>query len=242
MPPSDRQTALVVGATRGIGFALACAYAADDWDVLATFRSAEGARRLRSVPGRVEVHRLELAQDGDLTRLARTLAGRRVDVVVLAAGAFVSHQEDAATLEPALWLHSFRVNAIGPVRLAALLVPNLRRAPAPRIVALGSTLGSLALAQGGGVYAYRSSKAALHAAMRSLAADLRADGIVATTIDPGHVRTDLTGADRTGADQAGTDVARTPEEAAADIRGVVSRLSPEDSGRFLDCAGAPVPW
>jgi len=232
MPPSEAKTVLVVGGTRGIGHALARVYSADGWEVLATFREPEGMRRIRALPGQVTAHHLDLSRDAETTRLAQALSQRRIDVLLLAAGVYVPGQDEAATLPAPLWEYSFRINTIGPVRLAAQLTPALRRSESPRIVALGSTLGSLALARSGGNYAYRSSKAALNAAMRSLAADLRKDGIIVATLDPGHVRTDMTG----GAGE------RSPDQAAVAIHAAIEGLSLDESGGFFDCDGAPIPW
>ncbi|WP_395818437.1 SDR family oxidoreductase [Archangium minus] len=84
----------------------------------------------------------------------------------------------------------------------------------------------------GGAYGYRMSKAALNMASRSLAQDLRDEGIVTVVLSPGWVRTDMGGSD-----------APTPvTESAAGLIGVIDRLTPRDSGGFFDFRGERIPW
>src|SRR5690606_19018649 len=95
-----------------------------------------------------------------------------------------------------------------------------------------SLMGSIADNGSGGAYAYRSSKAALNMANKSLAIDLRDRGITAVVLHPGGVKTDMGGA---GA----------PIEAPESVRGmrtVIERLTPADSGKFFDYEGDELPW
>jgi NAD(P)-dependent dehydrogenase (short-subunit alcohol dehydrogenase family) len=84
----------------------------------------------------------------------------------------------------------------------------------------------------GGLYIYRSSKAALNAVWRSLAIDWTPDNVVCVLLSPGWVRTDMGGA---SADLA-------PEESVSALRRVIDGLTPNDTGRFLDHTGEQIPW
>jgi NAD(P)-dependent dehydrogenase (short-subunit alcohol dehydrogenase family) len=93
-------------------------------------------------------------------------------------------------------------------------------------------MGSVGENTGGRHYLYRSSKAALNAVVKSLSIDLRDRGIIAVTLHPGWVKTDMGGA---GAD---LEVA----ESVGGVIDVIERLRPEDSGRFLSYDGTEIPW
>src|SRR5260221_83967 len=99
-----------------------------------------------------------------------------------------------------------------------------------RVVAITSRLGSMAANSDGGLYAYRSSKAALNAVWRSFALDH--PDVIAALVHPGWVRTDMGGA---GA-------LLDPEQSVAGLRRVIAGLAKADSGRFYNYDGSPIPW
>ncbi len=100
------------------------------------------------------------------------------------------------------------------------------------MVMVSSSLGSLARNTSGGDYAYRASKAALNAVMRSLSADLRTRGITVVSLHPGWVRTAMGGSGAT----------LSVEESVRAIREVLAGVGPEDTGRFLRYDGREEPW
>ncbi len=124
-----------------------------------------------------------------------------------------------------------RVNAFGAVRVAEALAGNLERGGMKRLVAISSRMGSIA-EMGGGSLVYGTTKAALNAAMKTLAADLRGHGITVAVLHPGWVATDMGGA---GAPVSAAD-------SVATMRGIIARLGPADSGRFLSYDGGEIPW
>jgi NAD(P)-dependent dehydrogenase (short-subunit alcohol dehydrogenase family) len=93
-------------------------------------------------------------------------------------------------------------------------------------------MGSIGDNTSGGYYAYRSSKAAANAVMKSLAVDLSARGIIAVPIHPGWVRTDM------GGPNATVDAV----DSVAGMRKVIASLTPADTGRFLQFQGKELPW
>src|SRR3981081_272742 len=90
------------------------------------------------------------------------------------------------------WVTTFRVNTVAPVLVAQSLRENVKRGHDKKIVAITSMMGSTE-DHGGGMYAYRSSKAALNNAMRGLSREWTKDGIVIGILHPGWVRTDMGG-------------------------------------------------
>ena len=93
-------------------------------------------------------------------------------------------------------------------------------------------MGSLADNISGGSTIYRSSKAAVNMVVKTLAVDLRSEGITSVTFHPGWVKTDM----------GGPHALITPTESVAGMRKVINGLTPADSGKFLAYDGQIVPW
>jgi NAD(P)-dependent dehydrogenase (short-subunit alcohol dehydrogenase family) len=121
---------------------------------------------------------------------------------------------------------------MGPLRLAECFAPHVARGAGKRIASLSSVMGSIGNNSSGGYYNYRASKAALNAAMKSLAVDLAPKGIVVVVLHPGWVRTDMGGAS----------APVTPEASVAGMRALIDRLTPADAGRFFTYEGREIPW
>ncbi len=223
------QTCLVTGANRGIGLELARQLAARGDTVIATARDTEGAAELRGLPVRVE--ELDLASAKSVAALARRLKGAPVDRLV--HNAAVGEAGPAALEVPPEVLEDyFRVNAIGPFHLTQALMPNLRAGEGRLVVAISSGLGSIGQNSSGGWVAYRASKTALHQLVRTLAAELTADGLTFAVLSPGWVRTDM----------GGQDAPLSPEQSVKSMLKVMDRLGPKDTGRFFNERGREIPW
>ena len=180
------------------------------------------------VPYDITLHELDVADETEIAALVRALQGQPIDLLINNAG--VGGNDEATDPDP--WLEVFRVNSIAPVRVLEALLPNLQRSKDPRVLNLTSLMGSIADNSSGGSYAYRSSKAALNAAMKSLAIDLKPRGITIAVMHPGWVKTDMGG--------PGAPV--TPKASAEGLRRVIAALKPSDSGAFLNYDGAKLPW
>jgi NAD(P)-dependent dehydrogenase (short-subunit alcohol dehydrogenase family) len=221
-------TVLITGTNRGIGLELARQYAANGWRVHACARDPGRATALKSVSGDLRIHKLDVTSDADIAALARALAGEPIDLLINNAGV----GGDDESMEPKAWLAVFAVNSIAPMRIAEALLPNVETSKERRIVSITSRMGSIADNSSGGSYAYRSSKAALNAAMKSLAIDLKPKGITIAVLHPGWVKTDMGG---TGAPLA-------TKASAEGLRRVIAGLKPADSGGFFNYEGTRLPW
>jgi NAD(P)-dependent dehydrogenase (short-subunit alcohol dehydrogenase family) len=127
----------------------------------------------------------------------------------------------------------FRINTFAPMKMAEAFVDHVAGSEHKKIVALTSILGSMAENRLGGLYAYRASKAALNAIMRSLSIDLgRKHGIIVAPIHPGWVRTAM----------GGPRAEISPEESVAGCCRVIAGLTKEGSGRFWMYNGSELPW
>ena len=216
---------LITGANRGIGFELARQYSEDGWDVVAAVR--QPSPELDSLGVRVE--KLELT---DLETVASF--GQRIEgpLDLLVANAGVMHPREAETAEDAeAWVEMLKVNSIAPYLLARSCLDHLAGAKG-KAIAITSGMGSIADNSSGGYVPYRSSKAALNMAWRSLALDTRRQGIVCAVLNPGWVKT------RMGGPGART----TPQESVAAMRRTIEKLTPGQSGGFFNYDGRPYPW
>jgi NAD(P)-dependent dehydrogenase (short-subunit alcohol dehydrogenase family) len=231
-------TVLITGANRGLGLGLTRAYLDDGWNVIAVARQPLPGGLEAGHEG-LEVHRCDLVDDGDLDRLAGAMRGRTIDVLINNAarmakppGAAAEGQQGFGHFNRALWHEVFDINLFTPMRLSELLAESVARAPRGRIVTLSSMLGSMAMNDVGGLYAYRASKAAVNAIMKSMAIDLAERGVIAIALHPGWVRTDM------GGPEAPLDV----ETSIRGMRAVIDGLRPRDSGEFLSWDGSKLPW
>jgi NAD(P)-dependent dehydrogenase (short-subunit alcohol dehydrogenase family) len=228
---------MVTGASRGLGLELARQYGAEGWDVLACARTPDTALDLQALAGasagRVAVHALDVTDFAGIDSLARRLQGVPIDILVNNAGTMGSRGGGFGSSDFAEWDHIFRLNAFAPLKMAEAFAGNVARSTGKKIVSISTVMASMARNNMGGFYAYRASKAALNAIMVSLAIDLaRRHGIIAATLHPGWVRTDM------GGSRAEID-ARTSVEG---MRRVIGALVPEQAGRFWTYDGSELPW
>lgn len=220
---------LITGASRGLGLEFARQYAADGWRVHACCRDPRGA--VSEISGDVIPHALDVTDSGAVKALVRALDSEALDLVVNNAG-IMGRGQQLGRIDAQGWEKVLRVNAVAPIMVSEALLPNLRKAGSGRIAMLTSRMGSIADNTSGGMYAYRSSKAALNAAARSLALDLAGDGIIVLLLHPGWVRTDMGG--------AGGQI--DAPESVAGLRRVIGGAKIADSGTFYAYDGRRIPW
>ena len=235
-------TVLITGANRGLGLELARQYAADGWRVLACARHPDAGPLADLAGGQphVRCHTLEVTDASSVGALAASLEGTPIDVLLNVAGVMHRRHDVAdGTPRPAFgafdyddWARVLSVNVLGQARVAEALVDHVAASDQKKIVTLSSELGSVGGNKSGGLYAYRSSKAAVNALMKSMAIDLASRGIIAVPMHPGWVRTDM----------GGPKAPLSAEESASGMRRVIAGLTLADSGRFLQWDGQELPW
>jgi NAD(P)-dependent dehydrogenase (short-subunit alcohol dehydrogenase family) len=229
-------TVLVTGASRGLGLEFCRQYAEAGWNVLACCRKPEEARELaalvaRHPDGAILALELDVADFAAVDALARRLSGTPIDVLLCNAGVY-GDAGGFGALDYRRWLETFAVNAQAPVKLAEAFLPHVLAGGRKLIVAVTSLMGSMADNKSGGSILYRSSKAGLNAAMKSLAIDLKPRGVGILLLHPGWVKTDM------GGENAPT----SPAESIAGMRRVIESFAPAESGRFLNFRGEECPW
>jgi NAD(P)-dependent dehydrogenase (short-subunit alcohol dehydrogenase family) len=219
-------TALITGANRGIGLALAQQLTRRGDHVIAAVRTP--SQELTQLPGvRVEVG-IDVSNADDVQDLARRLEGVPIDLLINNAGILRAESLDHLDFESIL--EQFKINALGPLRVTAALRANLQ--PGAKVGIVTSRMGSIADNSSGSRYGYRMSKAAVNMAGVSLARDLAPQGVAVALLHPGFVRTEMTGGHGM----------IDPPESAAGLLARLDALTLETSGGFWHCNGEPLPW
>jgi len=227
-------SALIVGASRGIGLGLVREFAARGYEVVGTVRTQASASELKSAasadPRKVRIETVDTTDVASAEALRDRLKGQIFDVVILNAGIGGPRDKNPRTVDGEAFCHLFVTNSLGPVRLAEILAANVR--PQSGLVAfMTSQLGSIAN-NTGGMELYRASKAALNSFARSFAARHRDKGWVVLLLHPGWVRTGM------GGPGAAIDV----ETSARGLADVVERGLRERRDGFFDHKGDELPW
>ena len=228
---------VVTGANRGLGLEFARQLLARGDRVIATCRHPGKATALNALageyPGRLHVVPLDVAEPKSHASLLHELAlltdDGPLDLLVYNAGV-LRGGERYGTVQAGDLENSFRTHALGPFLLTQALTAQL--ADGARVANISSEVGSIALRQEFRTPSYAIGKTAQNMVTSLLAQALAARGIVVVALHPGWVRTDM------GGDQAALD----PRESVAGLLGVIDRLSPRDSGGFLDWRGQVLPW
>ncbi|CAA0081435.1 C-factor [BD1-7 clade bacterium] len=219
------RTIVITGANRGIGLAFVDYYLAQDDEVIAVCRKASAD--LKATTARIIEH-IDVTSHADLNALKKSLAGQHIDILINNAG--VLSNETLDDFDIAGIEKQFITNALAPLAVVETLQNNLQQGS--KVAMITSRMGSIEDNGSGGYYGYRMSKAALNAAGKSLAIDLKPRGISVTLLHPGLVSTRMIGF-------AG-DVA--PEGAVEGLTQRIEALNPDNTGTFWHANGDVLPW
>jgi NAD(P)-dependent dehydrogenase (short-subunit alcohol dehydrogenase family) len=223
-------TALVLGASRGIGLEMTRQYLADGWTVYATHRGEPDRITLRDLGA--QTLKLDVQRAEDLAGIGWQLDGERVDVAVVNAGVYgprTSSVQQPPTDEQFDLV--MRTNVLAAMRLVPMLSPLL--APALGTLAfVSSRMGSIGEAGASYGMLYRVSKAAVNMIAKLAHVDFAPMGVRVVALHPGWVRTDMGGPN--------ADVA--VEDSVAGLRDVIARRDAYPAGGFYDWRGQPIAW
>jgi NADP-dependent 3-hydroxy acid dehydrogenase YdfG len=213
--PATGRTAVVTGASSGIGAATAARLAAEGFSVVVGARREDRLTELASVIGGRAI-RLDVTDPSSVAEFAASLD--RVDVLINnAGGSFDASPVADADLDS--WERTYDVNVLGTVRVTKALLPALRASGAGDVLFMGSTAGLVSY-EGGG--SYTAAKHGIHTLAETLRLELVAEPIRVIEIAPGMVKTEEFSRIRLGSE----------EKAAAVYRGVREPLVAED---VADC-------
>jgi NAD(P)-dependent dehydrogenase (short-subunit alcohol dehydrogenase family) len=224
-------TVLITGANRGLGLEFARQYAADGFSVIACCREPEQAAELQGLDGDITRLALDVTRGDEIAALAGHLDGASVDLLINNAGVYGPKPCNLDDIDPAAWDAVMRANVYAPLMVSRALLANVAAAKGT-IATLSSKMGSIADNSSGGSYIYRSSKAALNAALKSLAHDVADSGVSVVILHPGWVRTDM------GGPQGLIDA----PESVSGMRAVIAETTIDNTGRFMAFDGKEIPW
>ncbi len=230
------QSILITGANRGLGLEFCRQYAEAGWRVIATCRNPANAAALDLLSKQhdnLRLERLDVTDFAQIDVLSSRLIGENIDILLNNAGVYPDKQANGfGRLDYQAWQEGFIVNSMAPVKLAEALLPQIQRGQKKLIVSISSLMGSMADNHSGGSILYRSSKAALNSAMKSLAVDLMPQSVGVLILHPGWVLTDM------GGKNALIDV----KESVTGMRQQIENFTLAQSGSFLKYDGNALPW
>ena len=246
----NSRIALVVGASRGIGLAIARQLLREQaiQRVYASYRLPGTATGLLEINNeRLQTISADVSDPDDVQRIAAAIQanGDHPDFVINAAG--ILHEHD---LQPEKSLNQcrqdslmrlFLVNSIGPLMLARAVIPLMPKKQPGHFAVLSAMVGSIGDHRLAGWYRYRASQAALNQIKRTLAVECRRSHpqLCITAIHPGTTDTALS---RPFQANVRPGKLYTVSQTAKRILQVVSDAQAEQSGHFVNWDGKPIPW
>jgi NAD(P)-dependent dehydrogenase (short-subunit alcohol dehydrogenase family) len=227
---SDRQL-LLIGASRGLGFALAEEYLKRGWHVVATERDSATSKLhdlLRAAQGRLEIATVDITCPDQVAALRARLASRQFDMLFVNAG--IGTRDMVADISTDEYIRMMVTNALSPMRVVEIFQGLVLSTGTIGIMSSGQ--GSITNNENGHYEIYRGSKTALNMLMRSFAARHAEDPRTLLLMAPGWVRTEL------GGPQARLSV----EESIPNLANTMDAQAGKAGLQYLDYLGRKVPW
>ena len=229
----SQKTVLLIGASRGLGFAMVEEYLKRGWRVIATGR-ADSINNLRRIAGAfdgmLDIEVVDITLPEQIAALRSRLEGRRIDLLFVNAGVKNDDGETIADVSTEEFVRVMVTNSLSPMRVIEAfqdLVPSTGT-----IGVMSSGQGSLTNNTNGNYDVYRASKAALNMFMRSFAARHANDSRTLLLMAPGWVRTDM------GGPQARLSI----EESIPNLLNTIQAHEGSPGLHYLDYLGRVVPW
>ena len=228
-----QKTALLIGASRGLGFAMVEEYLRRGWHVIATARASSTDKLLRlatSSAGALEVATVDVTLPAQVADFRTRLADRRIDVLFVNAGVKNDDRETIADVSTEEFVRVMVTNSLSPMRVIETLQDLVH--PTGTIGVMSSGQGSLTNNTNGKYEVYRGSKAALNMFMRSFAARHTGDSRTLLLMAPGWVRTDM----------GGPEARLSIEESIPSLLNTMEAHAGRPGLHYLDYLGRVVPW
>ena len=227
---STPKTALIIGASRGLGLGLVKQLLQDGWDVTATVRDPSKADALKAV-GPVKIEKLDMDDQQAVIALSQRLKDRTFDLLFVNAGVKgpANQEPGRATLAEVGQL--FFTNAVAPINLAKRFVGQIRK-DSGVLAFMSSVLGSVTIPDGSDLALYKASKAALNSMTNSFITQLGDQKLTVLSLHPGWVKTDM------GGENAHIDVDTS-------VRGLVDQVNAytgKGGHHFVDYKGDTIAW
>lgn len=227
------KTILLIGASRGLGLAMAVEYLKRGWNVVGTVRGTArtSLHDLADKSGsRLEIETVDINDPEQVAALRARLTGRTFDVLFVNAGVTNDPRETIADVTTEEFVRVMVTNALSPMRVVEALQDLV---PATGTIGvMSSGQGSVANNTMGMREVYRGSKAALNTFMRSFAARHAGESRAMVLMAPGWVRTDM----------GGPEGKLSIEESVPNLVNVIMSLEGKPGLQYLDYLGRTVPW
>ena len=224
---------LLVGASRGLGLAMAAEFLKMGWNVVATVRGS-ARTKLHDLgdkhPGRVQIESLDITQPDHIAALHARISGRSFDILFVNAGTANANDDPIAIVSTDEYARAMVTNALGPMRV----IEGLQNLVSPKglIGVMSSGQGSISNNTNGRHDVYRGTKAALNMHMRSYAARHAGEPRALVLMAPGWIRTDL----------GGPNAPVSVEDAMPKVVNVLLAQRGKPGLQYLDREGQTVPW
>jgi NAD(P)-dependent dehydrogenase (short-subunit alcohol dehydrogenase family) len=232
---TEEPVLLLIGASRGLGLAMAEEFLKKNWRVVGTVRGGNTRTLLHDLadahPGRVEIEVLDICEPDQLTALDARLSGRTFDMLFVNAG--TANRDPSQTIGEVSteeFMHVMLTNALSPMRVIETLERHV--SPTGIIGVMSSGQGSVGNNETGQRELYRGTKAALNMFMRSFAARHKDSARPMVLMAPGWVRTEL----------GGPDAKLTIEESVPSLVNVLLSKHGTPGLQYVDYLGRTVPW
>jgi NAD(P)-dependent dehydrogenase (short-subunit alcohol dehydrogenase family) len=231
--PTVRKNLLLVGASRGLGYAMAEEFLERDWNVVGTVRGT-AATRLHELsqrwPGRLEIETVDITLRDQIGALRSRLAARMFDMLFVNAGVTNDPSETIGEVATEEFVRVMVTNALSPMRVVETLGDLVTADGMVGIMSSGQ--GSVSSNTIGKREVYRGSKAALNMFMRSFAARQSTGRRTLVLMAPGWVRTEM----------GGPDARLSIEESVPNLVSTLLATQGKPGLHYLDYLGRPVPW
>ncbi|MFJ2449026.1 short-chain dehydrogenase [Pseudomonas sp. S04] len=227
---STAKTALIIGASRGLGLGLVKTLLADGWQVTATVRNPQNAQALQAL-GKVQIEQLDMDDQAAVLALSQQLKGQVFDLLFVNAGVKGPEVQTPGGATLAEVGQLFFTNAVAPINLAQRFVEQLR--PGSGVLAfMSSVLGSVTMPDAPELALYKASKAALNSMTNSFVSQLGEQRPTVLSLHPGWVKTDM------GGEGADLDV----ETSTRGLVDQVNAYAGRGGHHFINYKGETIPW
>ena len=227
-------TILLIGASRGLGQAMAAEFLKKGWNVVGTVRGGGTRTMLHDLAdefeGRVEIEILDICEPDQVAALRDRLSGRKFDMLFVNAGVTNNEKETIADVTTDEFVRVMVTNSLSPMRVIETLQDLV--ATTGMIGVMSSGQGSISNNETGLREVYRGSKAALNMFMRSFAARHAGTSRAMVLMAPGWVRTEM----------GGPDARLSIEESVPNLVNVLLSKQAKPGLEYLDYLGRTVPW
>jgi len=224
------RTAVVTGASRGIGSEFVVRLLDDGWKVYAGYRS--DLLRLELIDNHNLVcQRLDVTDNNSISEFVKII-DNDIDLLINNAGVPDGRWRNIKEIDDEWMLEVLNINSVGPVRMVKALYDKMNHESLTTVAMISSLMGSIDDCHSGRSYAYRASKTALNMLSVAMKKEAKEDNISILILHPGWVKT------RMGGEHA-------PVELVDSVEGMMKLINAQtldDSGKFFQYDGVELPW